>query len=329
EADEEEDDEEDEEEAAAEDDAEEDAAEADAAEEDAEEDEEEEEEEDEEKPVSKKRAAESAAQPAAKKTKSDDAAEPATTIFIGNLPWSADEDSIAAEFADCGEVTSVRLPVDRNTQKKKGFGYVTFTTEEAAQAAVELGTKTIDGRDVRIDFAAPSAPRQKQEGGFGRVEQPKSSPTEILFVGNLPFSATEDAVAEFFGEHGTVVSTRLPTDRESGRPKGFAYVTFGSVDEAKAAVEALNGADFEGRNIRLDYSSPRDPNSGGGGGGFRGGRGGGFGAGGRGGFGGGGRGGRGGFGGGRGGNGGFGGRGGGGRGGFGGRGGGRGGHQRF
>ncbi|KAI9354321.1 hypothetical protein DFJ73DRAFT_827395 [Zopfochytrium polystomum] len=269
------------------------------------------EEEEEEKPVSKKRAAESAAQSAAKKTKSD-AAEPATTIFLGNLPWSADEDSIAAEFADCGEVTSVRLHVDRKTQRKKGFAHVTFATKEGAKAAVELGSKTIDGRDVRIDFAAPaptpSTPRPKTEGGLGRVEQrSKSSPTEIVFVANLPFSATEDALAEFFGEHGTVVSTRIPTDRESGRPKGFAHVTFASVGDAKAALEALNGADFGGRTIRLDFSSPRDRSSGGGGGGF----------------GGAGRGGRGGFGGGRGGNGGFGGRDGGSR------GSGRGGRQRF
>lgn len=65
--------------------------------------------------------------------------------------------------------------------------------------------------------------------------------------------------------------------RESGRPKGFAYVTFSSIDDAKSAFDSLNGGDLDGRPVRLDYAKPRDNNGGGGGGrgGFGGGRGGG------------------------------------------------------
>ncbi|KAI9344526.1 hypothetical protein DFJ73DRAFT_778158 [Zopfochytrium polystomum] len=107
----------------------------------------------EEKPFSKKRAAESAAQSTAKKTKSD-AAEPATTIFLVNLPFSADKDSIAAEFADCGEVTSVRLRVDRKTQRKKGFAHAALETLNGAD---------FGGRTIRLDF---SSPRDPSSGGF-------------------------------------------------------------------------------------------------------------------------------------------------------------------
>jgi len=112
-----------------------------------------------------------------------------------------------------------------------------------------------------------------------------------LFVGNLSFEANEDIVGEAFGEHGAVTNVRLPTDIDSGNPKGFGYVTFASVVDAKKAYENMMGAEIAGRPVRLDYATPRPDRSGGGGGG-RGGRGGFGDRGGRGG----GRGGRGGFG---------------------------------
>lgn len=81
---------------------------------------------------------------------------------------------------------------------------------------------------------------------------------------------------ELFGDKGTVLGIRLPTDPESGRPKGFGYVQYSSVDEARQAYNDLNGADLNGRSVRLDFSTPRQNNGGGGGrGGSFGGRGGG------------------------------------------------------
>ena len=108
-------------------------------------------------------------------------------------------------------------------------------------------------------------------------------------MGNLPFSADEDTLRDLFAEKGAIMGIRLPTERETGRPKGFGYVQYAGVNEARQAMNDLNGAELEGRALRLDFSTPRPAN----GDAPRGGRGGG-----RGGFGGrGGRGGRGGFGG--------------------------------
>ncbi len=78
-----------------------------------------------------------------------------------------------------------------------------------------------------------------------------------------------------FGEYGTVISCRFPTDKETGAFKGFGYLEFNTLDEATAAVDGLNGQSISGRSIRLDYSQPRDDAGGArqGGGGF-GGRGG-------------------------------------------------------
>ena len=130
-----------------------------------------------------------------------------------------------------------------------------------------------------------------------------------LYVGNMSFSTTEDTLREAFGQHGTVTKVQIIMDRETGRPRGFAFVEM--ADGADAAVQALNGAQLDGRTLTVNEARPREdrgPRGGGGGGGYGGGGGG-----------------RGGYGGGGGGRGGYGG-GGGGRGGYGGGGGGRGGY---
>jgi len=133
--------------------------------------------------------------------------------------------------------------------------------------------------------------------------------TKKLYVGNLSWDTTEETLRLAFGEDGRNVSNvTILTDRETGRPRGFGFVEMGSEEDARAAISALDGAEIDGRNIRVNEAQERAPRSGGFGGG-------GGGGGGRGGFGGGGGGGRGGFGGGGGGGGGRGGFGGGGRGG--------------
>jgi cold-inducible RNA-binding protein len=134
-----------------------------------------------------------------------------------------------------------------------------------------------------------------------------------LYVGNLPFQATEEDVSNWFTQAGVApANVTLVRDRFSGQPRGFGFVEVTNDDDANRAVQALNGQDFMGRNVVVNEARPPREGGGGGGGG-RGGSGGGGGGGGRGGYGGGGGGGRGGGGGGRGGGGGGRGGGGGGR----------------
>jgi RNA recognition motif-containing protein len=98
-----------------------------------------------------------------------------------------------------------------------------------------------------------------------------------LFVGNLPFSATEDELRSAFEAHGEVSDVALIMDRETGRPRGFAFVEMPDSGQANAAIEALNNSDFGGRSMNVNEARPREdrPRGGGGGGGFRGGGGGG------------------------------------------------------
>ena len=90
-----------------------------------------------------------------------------------------------------------------------------------------------------------------------------------LYVGNLSFDSTEDDLRELFGRHGTVDSVAVITDRETGRPRGFAFVEMSESSAAQDAIRALDGNDFAGRNIKVNEAQDRRGGGGGGGGGRR------------------------------------------------------------
>ncbi len=103
-----------------------------------------------------------------------------------------------------------------------------------------------------------------------------------LYVGNLPYSVTELDLRELFSGLGTVTDAKIITDRETGRPRGFGFVEMASDDEARKAIEELNGRDVQGRQVAVKEAEDRRGGGGGGGfgGGGRGGGGGGYGGGG-------------------------------------------------
>ena len=88
-----------------------------------------------------------------------------------------------------------------------------------------------------------------------------------LFVGNLSFNTTENDLQDAFAAHGTVVEANLMVDRMSGRPRGFGFITMSSPDEAQKAIEAMNGAQLDGRPLTVNIARPREERPGGGGGG--------------------------------------------------------------
>ncbi|CAF9940377.1 MAG: hypothetical protein ALECFALPRED_008534 [Alectoria fallacina] len=233
-------------------------------------DEESEEEDDEETvaPAPKKRKAEAEAAPAAKKTKTEPLGDEATerNLFVGRLSYNVDEEWLTREFESFGEL----------------YGYVEFVNgADGVKAQKAMHESEIDGRAINVDFSKPKAPpsqRQDRSKSFGDNLSPAS---DTIFVANLAFEATEDTVGEEFGKHGNVLGVRLPTDMDTGNPKGFGYVQFGSIEEAQEVFGKMSGALVLGRPVRLDYSTPRPPRNndspggrGGRGGGFRGGRGG-------------------------------------------------------
>ncbi len=83
-----------------------------------------------------------------------------------------------------------------------------------------------------------------------------------LYVGNLPFTATEDSVRALFAPHGTVETLALINDRETGNPRGFGFVEMANADAARA-MQALNGSDFDGRALRINEAQAKERSGGG------------------------------------------------------------------
>lgn len=90
-----------------------------------------------------------------------------------------------------------------------------------------------------------------------------------MYVGNLAFSTTEDDLRELFSQYGTVSEVFLPTDRDTGRPRGFAFISMDTAEAMHAAIEGQNGKEFLGRALTINEARPREerPSYGGGGGG--------------------------------------------------------------
>ena len=88
-----------------------------------------------------------------------------------------------------------------------------------------------------------------------------------IYVGGLPYSASESQLTSLFAEHGTVESARVIADKFTGQSRGFGFVEMSTDEEAKAAITALNGSQMDGRSLTVNEAKPMEPRSGGGGGG--------------------------------------------------------------
>jgi RNA recognition motif-containing protein len=97
----------------------------------------------------------------------------------------------------------------------------------------------------------------------------KNHMSNKLFVGNLSFNATENDLNDAFGAFGTVTETNLMMDRETGRPRGFGFITMSSAEEAQKAIAGMNGKDMDGRALTVNVAKPREERAPGGGGGGR------------------------------------------------------------
>ena len=86
-----------------------------------------------------------------------------------------------------------------------------------------------------------------------------------IYIGNLSYDVTQEDLQEVFAEYGTVKRVTVPTDRETGRPRGFAFVELSADSEEDAAIEALDGAEWMGRDMRVNKAKPRENNRSGGG----------------------------------------------------------------
>lgn len=180
-------------------------------------------------------------------------------MFLGNLSYDITDDKIKEFFKDCGELTDIYWLTDRETQQFKGAGFITFDSIEAADKAAEKSGEGCMGRDIKVDWTEERKPRGKPGGG-NRVPRAKNTElkgkTKRLFVGNVSFDIDDEKVTEFFKDCGELQDIFWVNDRESGKFKGFGFITFDSSENADKAMEKT-GKELLGRDVNLDWSEER------------------------------------------------------------------------
>lgn len=204
-------------------------------------------------------------------------------VWIGNLPWSATKDSLRQFLVDNAEIkpeqiTRVHMPPPTKppnpnwTTKplNKGFAYVDFSTELGMYSAIALTETKMDGRALLIKNAKsfegrPDKPKTEEDqdngrGGKGAVKG-GNPPNKRVFVGNLSFDVTKEDLEAHFKQCGLVEHIHMATFEDSGKCKGYAWVTFGDVDAATSAVKGFiwkNESDFKGKKKNTDGSDDEE-----------------------------------------------------------------------
>ncbi|KAJ7255057.1 hypothetical protein B0H12DRAFT_1323258 [Mycena haematopus] len=176
---------------------------------------------------------------------------PSRQLFVGNIAFDATEADVRDVAGQFGEVESVRL-ISNPDGSFRGFGYVTFLEQSAADRCLETGFE-IYGRPARLDYSTP--PGVSPATGTPRAAAP---PGRVLFVGNMPFGTEEADLREKFSPFGPLKSIRIAT-RPGGEPRGFAHVEYLREEDAVAAYESFAEEPLYmlDRNLRVDYAPIR------------------------------------------------------------------------
>ncbi|PKA59418.1 29 kDa ribonucleoprotein B, chloroplastic [Apostasia shenzhenica] len=165
-----------------------------------------------------------------------------TKLYFGNLPYHFDSAQLAGVIQKYASPEMVELLYDRDTGRSRGFAFVTMSTVEDCEVVVQkLDGSEYGGRTLRVNFS--DKPKAKA---------PLYPESEFkLFVGNLSWSVTTEALTEVFREYGSLVGARVLYDGETGRSRGYGFVCYSTKEEMDAAMEALNGVELKGRGMRI------------------------------------------------------------------------------
>ncbi|KAJ0989446.1 hypothetical protein J5N97_007802 [Dioscorea zingiberensis] len=170
-------------------------------------------------------------------------------LFVGNVPYDMDSEKLANLFDGAGIVEVAEVIYDRNTQQSRGFGFVTMSTVEEAEKAVEKFHRyDIGGRQLTVNKAAPRG---------ARPERREFQPSFRIYVGNLPWQVDDTRLEQVFSEHGKVVEARVVYERETGRSRGFGFVKMATQTEMDDAIAALDGQTLDGRALRVNVAEER------------------------------------------------------------------------
>ena len=199
--------------------------------------------------------------PAAATTDSND-----TKIYVRGLPWVCSEEELRDFMKECGEMTSVELPL-QDDGRASGTAFITFADAAGAAACIAKDGATFGERWLSMKY---STERMKSASESSRPPSEKQEGCMCVFIGNLSWDVDEPSVRACFESCGEITAVRFAEDKETGRFKGFGHVEFSTTEATDAAV-AMAGTDVVGRPIRVDFAAVKQRPAFGAGGGGRGG----------------------------------------------------------
>lgn len=171
-------------------------------------------------------------------------------LFVRNLSWSVSEQDLYDLFSEVGVVISAKIPTRREDGKPRGFAFVEMSSIAEGNEAVQLlNGRLLYDRDIVISFQDENA----GSGGAGRPARNSTAKSAKLFVRSLGYSVTEDDLYSLFQQVGSVISVKIPMDRDTGESKGFGFVEMSSTSEAEQAINTLNQTSLKGKSIAIDY----------------------------------------------------------------------------
>jgi len=186
-------------------------------------------------------------------TRNRDAA--GTKLYVGNLNFETTLEELSAYFENFGTVVDAYMPTDRETREPRGFAFVTMSEEESLAAIEQTDGYEFGGRTLRVNKS------------LARGEKPPPREQKVatglkLYVGNLSFDTEQETLESFFADFGNVIDCYMPQDRNTGRTRGFAFVTMAE-DDAMKAIEETDGYELDGRHLRVNEAQPKGTFAGG------------------------------------------------------------------
>lgn len=181
-------------------------------------------------------------------------------LYVGNLPFSMTASELSVTFSEAGKVRSVKIIYDKLTDRSRGFGFVTMgSIDEAKKAIRTFDGSQIGGRTVKVNF--PEVPIGEERTVMGpKIASNNKSFVDTphkIYAGNLGWGVTSQGLRDAFADQPGFVSAKVIYERESGRSRGFGFVSFSSAESAQSALTSMNGVELEGRPLRLSTVSDR------------------------------------------------------------------------
>ena len=178
---------------------------------------------------------------------------PGCKLFIGGLPREIGTDELREMFAKFGDMEDCIVPTDENGVNR-GFGFVTYSAKaEAEAAASELDGHKINGRRIGVR----DADSDNKKGKNNKRKDPEGTK---LYIGNLPFKATEEELKKVFDKVATITDLNIITDN-AGKAKGFAFAFIKEKENIDGIIKSLNGCELLGRKIRVDLAQQKKKNN--------------------------------------------------------------------